>query len=87
MEGLNQDACRDAVQGEGKAALAPRRAEAARWSSRGADERLKKSSACCFWDLLTGLPSALGASEMWPMKADSGMSKHNTEATQTPCLT
>lgn len=25
---------------------------------RGADGRLKKSSACCFWDLRTGLPSA-----------------------------
>jgi hypothetical protein len=40
----------------------------------------EETTACCFWDLRTGLPSSLGISEMSPMKADSGMSKHNTEA-------
>jgi hypothetical protein len=36
---------------------------------------------------LQGYPAHLGISEMSATRADSGMSKHNTEATQTPCLT
>lgn len=53
-----------------------------------ADDGLKKSSAIASGIYVQGYPSPLGISEMSPMKADdSGMSKHNTESTQTACLT
>ena len=69
------------------------RAGAKRWSFKGelrADGGLKKSAgllACCCWIDEQGYPARLGISEMSPMNwADSGMSKHNTESTQTSCL-
>ena len=58
---------------------------------RGADGRLKKSSpvlvAGAAGIYVQGYPVYIGISEKPPARADSGMSKHNTEATQTSCLT
>ena len=81
MEGLNQTlgkAYCTTGRCKGRAAQAPRRAEAERWSSTRSERTTEESTAGCFWDLRTGLPSSLWISEMSPMREGySGSSTRN----------